>query len=327
MRRPFLGSLSLFLLAVPATGAIPPSAWSEPARYRFEYRVTFREKIPGPVSIWIPYPADNDAQKVLDARIDSPIPWRLTTEKKFGNRTAFLTGGGPVEGEIVLRFLVERNPFRGIPLDAVAPGSPLDPILYLTPDRLIPLEGRIRDLSVEQAKGRNTPAEKARAFYDYVYRTMQYKKVGTGWGRGDAIWACNARYGNCTDFHSLFIGMARSADVAARFVIGFPVPADRDEGTIPGYHCWAEFFDPAQGWVGLDASEAWKNRRPDDYFGKLPNDRIEFTVGRDLVLEPPQQGDPLNYLIYPYVEANGKAFTGFTTEFTFKKLRPRGPAS
>ena len=27
---------------------------------------------------------------------------------------------------------------------------------------------------------------------------------------GDAVWACTSKYGNCTDFHSLFIGMARS---------------------------------------------------------------------------------------------------------------------
>jgi hypothetical protein len=30
-------------------------------------------------------------------------------------------------------------------------------------------------------------------------------------------------------------------------------------------------------------------------------------MGRDLELTPRQQSEPLNYLIYPYVEADGKA--------------------
>ncbi|PYQ11682.1 MAG: transglutaminase [Acidobacteria bacterium] len=329
MRRAFILTAG-FLFLVPAglaTGGAPPSAWTETGHYQFEYRVRIQDKTPGPISIWIPYPAESEAQRVLEAHVEAPLPYRITSDKKFGNRMAYLHGEGPWDGEIVLRFLVERDPFRGVPPDAAAPGTPLDPALYLGADRLIPLQGKIRRLSAEQAKGRQSPGEKARAIYDFVYRTMTYKKEGTGWGRGDAVWACDSHYGNCTDFHSLFIGMARSASVPARFLIGFPIPMDAEEGTVPGYHCWAEFFDPERGWVGLDASEAWKNRQPEDYFGRLPNNRIEFTVGRDLVLEPPQQGEPLNYFIYPYVEVGGKELKGFTTEFHFKKLKPRSPAA
>lgn len=29
-------------------------------------------------------------------------------------------------------------------------------------------------------------------------------------------------------------------------------------------------------------------------------------TGRDLVLNPPQSGEPLNYFMYPYAEADGK---------------------
>ena len=101
--------------------------------------------------------------------------------------------------------------------------------------------------------------------------------------------------------------MARSQGVPARFIIGFPVPADKTEATISGYHCWAEAYDRRRGWLPLDASEAYKSKRNDAYFGKIPSDRIEFTVGRDLLLEPPQQGEPLNFFIYPYLEQDGRA--------------------
>ena len=37
---------------------------------------------------------------------------------------------------------------------------------------------------------------------------MRYDKSGTGWGHGDVLYACDAKKGNCTAFHSLFIAMA-----------------------------------------------------------------------------------------------------------------------
>jgi len=40
-------------------------------------------------------------------------------------------------------------------------------------------------------------------------------------------------------------------------------------------------------------------------FGNLYFDRIQLTVGRDVRLEPPTS-DPLNFMIFPYGEADGK---------------------
>ncbi len=57
----------------------------------------------------------------------------------------------------------------------------------------------------------------------------------------------------------------------------------------------------------MDASEAWKHpERRQYYFGHLDARRVAFTMGRDLVMKPPQHGQPLNFLIYPYVEVDGK---------------------
>jgi len=159
---------------------------------------------------------------------------------------------------------------------------------------------------------------KARAIYDYVIATMRYDKSGTGWGNGDAIWACTAKRGNCTDFHSLFIGMMRAAGVPARFEIGFSLPEDQHGGTIPGYHCWAEFYVAPYGWIPVDASEAWKHPEKKNYFfGAHDDNRLQFSVGRDIRLDPPQQGEPLNYFIYPYAELDGKTFA-LKSEFSFQ---------
>jgi transglutaminase-like putative cysteine protease len=282
--------------------------WTNPMRYTLEYRVDFTTLRTGDDStlrLWVPYPADTRHQKVLSQTIESPWPYTLEFDRT-GNRVLHIQGRGVPERDLVMRFLIERQPSDGIPASVATPNTPLDPERYLQPARLIPLEGAIRQLAEQQSRGATTDAEKIRAFYDYVVKTMRYNKDGTGWGRGDAIWACDNKRGNCTDFHSLFIGMARSQNIPARFIIGFPVPTSTDAGSIGGYHCWAEYYEAGRGWVPVDASEAHKSGKHDAYFGVLPNDRIEFTVGRDLSLEPAQEGPPLNFFIYPYAEADGK---------------------
>ncbi|HXM89878.1 MAG TPA: transglutaminase-like domain-containing protein, partial [Candidatus Acidoferrum sp.] len=176
----------------------------------------------------------------------------------------------------------------------------------LEPNRLVPLTGRIAQVSANLAETDATPLQQARVDYEYVTSIMKYDKSGTGWGRGDAVYACDVRHGNCTDFHSLFIGLARAGGIPARFTIGFPIGA-ANSGEVPGYHCWAEFYSGGV-WVPVDASEASKHPALHDYyFGHLDAARVAFTTGRDLVLRPPQNGRPLNYLIYPYVELDGVA--------------------
>ena len=58
--------------------------------------------------------------------------------------------------------------------------------------------------------------------------------------------------------------------------------------------------------VPIDASEAAKHPQMKELlYGTQPEDRIQFTTGRDLVLSPGSAGQPLNYFIYPYVEVGG----------------------
>jgi transglutaminase-like putative cysteine protease len=148
---------------------------------------------------------------------------------------------------------------------------------------------------------------------------MKYDKSGTGWGHGDTLWACDSKHGNCTDFHSVFISMARAEKIPARFEIGFPLPSDKHSAEIPGYHCWAEFYLDSTGWVPVDISEAWKHQEKHDYFfGAHDVNRMQFTQGRDLKLAPSQEGPPLNYFVYPYVEIGGKEYPNVSIAFSFE---------
>ena len=47
---------------------------------------------------------------------------------------------------------------------------------------------------------------------------------------------------------------------------------------------------------------------------------MQFSVGRDLRLSPPQQGKPLNYFVYPYVEVEGREFLNVSLAFSFADI-------
>jgi hypothetical protein len=54
---------------------------------------------------------------------------------------------------------------------------------------------------------------------------------------------------------------------------------------------------------------------------------MQFSMGRDLKLNPSQQGDSLNYFIYPYVEVAGKAYPNVSNAFSFADANQASAAS
>lgn len=274
--------------------------------------------------IWVPLPYEERSQSIGKVKIKSPVPYKIRSEAEYGNRYAYFVVTGPQLSsgfDIQLAYHVRRFEDR-VDLDSTDDhqGTPsVSTTRFLKPDRLVPLNGEIAGISVHEAGGATLPLDKARRLYDYVVATMHYDHDGTEWGRGDAVWACDSKHGNCTDFHSLFIGLARAAGIPARFEIGFSIPPDSHQGAITSYHCWAQFYASGIGWVPIDASEAWKHKdKRDYYFGALDPNRLKMSLGRDIRLNPPQKGEPLNYFVYPYAELDGKVFTGLKNEYSFQ---------
>ncbi|HUN61745.1 MAG TPA: transglutaminase domain-containing protein [Candidatus Sulfotelmatobacter sp.] len=301
--------------------------------FSYQVHVPATNDASGKFLLWLPLPQQNEFQKISDLRIDSPVAHSEGSDPEYHNPyVVFAPTPAQLEAgfEVTMHFLATRFEHKvdlaSVSRSSVAGGAtPPDLQRYLEPDKLVPLNGVIAELAKEHTAGDTTALEKARDIYDYVITTMRYDKSGEGWGRGDAVWACTSKRGNCTDFHSLFIGMMRASGIPARFEIGFPLPEGKSEGDIPGYHCWAEFYLQGTGWIPVDASEAWKNPAKRDYFfGAHDVNRVFFTYGRDIRLSPQQKGDPLNYFIYPYAELNGQPFKGLQTHFSFQDLAPAG---
>jgi transglutaminase-like putative cysteine protease len=262
------------------------------------------------VDVWVPLPSDGPYQAVTDVKVDAPVPVEMGKDSA-GNRVAHFVLDRPAllgtDLEVKARYrIVRTEAVSGALADRKAPA---DPAAYLAPNRLVPETPRMKELSDRLSKGRPDATGKARAFYDYLVDNGTYDKTAPGWGKGDSERFCDVKKGNCTDFHSAFMALARAQKIPVRFFIGFPLKAEK-EGTVPGYHCWAEFWTGTV-WAPVDASDAAKTKEPVKkayLFGNLDADRFEITTGRDLTLSPAQKDGPVNFFIYPYVEVDGKAY-------------------
>jgi transglutaminase-like putative cysteine protease len=304
--------------------ALTLSALAQDSRhFTFHYGFTVKNLPSGKkVRIWIPAAHSDAYQEVRIVSAKGDLPLKTTHEPKNGNKIYYAeTSAAQPE----LHFDVEYDVVRherialGAPPHLVAASlSSKEKQDDLQPDTLVPITGLPAELAVKVTRGKTLPLDKARAIYEYVFTTMRYDKTGTGWGRGDVLYACDAKKGNCTDFHSLFIAMARSQDIPARFEIGFPLPPDKHSAEIAGYHCWSDFYIEGKGWIPVDISEAWKHQEKRDYFfGSHDVNRVQFSMGRDLRLSPAQDGKPLNYFVYPYVEVDGQEYPNVSLAFSF----------
>ncbi len=318
LRKTALFLLSLFVLIASASA-------QETRHLTFHYAFTVKNVTAGErVRVWFPMAHSDEFQEVKVVSATGDLSLKKTHESRFGNEIYYAETSKAAASELHFEVIYDVVRHERLTLGTATPHlaevqlSTRDRKQLLAPDKLVPITGLPADLAVKVTAGRTTPLDKAHAIYDYVFDNMKYDKTGTGWGRGDVLYACDAKKGNCTDFHSLFISMARSQGIPARFEIGFPLPPDKHAADIAGYHCWADFFEPEHGWVPVDISEAWKHPEKKDYFfGAHDDNRVQFSVGRDLVLNPKQDGEPLNYFVYPYVEVGGQAYPNVSNAFSF----------
>jgi transglutaminase-like putative cysteine protease len=320
--------------APPPTQTSAGEGESEPAdkqrRFTFHYRFRVKDLQPSGdagkdlVRVWLPAPPNDPFQTVKPLEVRAPAKVQEYQELRFGNRLLYLELPVPAEGgfevdapyEVVRREVLDST--AAISQRAETKLTSAERQKLLAADQLVPTSGKPLEL-LRELKPSQDQLHLARQLYDAVDQHVTYKKEGTGWGRGDTNWVCDSGYGNCTDFHSLFLSLARSQGLPAKFEIGFSIPMDQKEGPIAGYHCWAWFYcDDRQRWVPVDISEADKHPEMKDYyFGNLTADRVVFSTGRDLELIPKNAQGRVNFLIYPYIEVGGEVLPQEQVEMLF----------
>jgi len=333
----------LTTLALTGSLALQAAAAQEAPRssrsFRFVYSAGVAEVPDGSknVRLWAPLPLDTPDQTIRNivvkadgadasvtlgpdaAQLQSGekggLHWTISPiQNGFGRSLCLESAGKPVALE--LAFDVTRTETHG-----GGKASPQELTELKQANKMIPLDGKVsaeaKTLTVSA-----DPRAAARSLYDHVLEQMHYDKpAGQPWGRGDAEWACDSHFGNCTDFHSYFMGLARAKGLPARFEMGFSIPGgDEKETKVAGYHCWAYVWIEGHGWLPVDISEADKHGEKADYFfGTLDADRVTMTGGRDLTLTPTPAAGTLNFFVYPYAEIDGKAVEATKA---FKRILP-----
>lgn len=289
------------------------------------------------VRVWIPYPVSDKNQAVEDVKYNGNYTnVGVYREEEYGNALLYAEWSAPVsERVLTYTFKVTRKEavVREFPVDA-APFSQEEFKKYLKGTSLGPVAGKVKETAERITRGKRTVLEKSRAIYDWIVNNMSRDPNVKGCGLGEVERLLESLGGKCADLHSVYVALARSVGVPSREVFGIRIPPGKEGDMTKSQHCWAEFYLPGYGWVPVDPADVRKymleNKVSDPkdikevveyFFGAVNESRIAYGTGRDVTLNPPQKDGKLNYFMYPYAEADGKAIDdlfGFNLGYTIK---------
>jgi transglutaminase-like putative cysteine protease len=221
-------------------------------RLRIAHSIVHRYEPPatGVIQVLRLTPRNYEGQYIINWRIDVSGDTRLNAhEDAFGNLTHVFAADGPfaelsinVEGEVetqntdgVVRGTLERFP----------------PSLFLRYTALTQADDGIRDfaLDLRAANAGDTLAE-LHALLNRLHEEFIREADPAGPPTVTAIEAFRHKSGGTRDLTHIFLGVARSLQIPARYVAGYRCGDPEPEG---GGHAWAEAHVPRLGWVGFDA--------------------------------------------------------------------------
>jgi transglutaminase-like putative cysteine protease len=350
-------SLPLLLSGAGALSAATP----QPKRATFAITNVFTVKVPEgakQVRIWFAVPQDDAESEISNFTAEAAYPIRYGKDSQ-GNKIGYLEVQAPKEQHIGIReaFTLTRTEIRQTPdPKATRPLTEHERatlVAYLQPSTYVIINEQIKALADQIVAGETNPVLAARKLYDWTLTNIDY------WVKypdrlkaspvGSTEYCLNTKTGNCTDFHSLFASLAQASGIPTRIVYGSLLKPTLNGVDVDGsYHCWIQFYAPNLEWVTLDVSLAdlylgdftltEKNQRlvelttatgykgadlqmVDYYFGNLDERRVVWSVGRDLRMDPPQDGGPVNAMHKMHVEVDGKPYTDWTRQFTYNELQ------
>jgi len=333
---------------------------AKPKQAQFQIKNTFTIKVPKgaqTVRVWFAVPQEDSHSVVRNLKVTAGFPVRYETDS-LGNRIGYLEVRAPQQDQVTIEeaFDLTRSEIHsGVDAGATRPLTEAERKAlagYLQPSTHVIVNDDIRSLAASITGGETNPVLAARKLYEWTYKNVSYWVKDPDHLKaspvGSTEYCLRTKTGNCTDFHSLFSSLAIASGIPTRMVYGSLLkPTLNGYDIDASYHCWIEFFAPRVGWTPLDASLANiyaeeikiddKNKKlvelttstgyhgvdrskVDYYFGNLDERRVVWSVGRDLMMQPPQEDGPVNSLPKIYVEVDGKQSGDWTRLFTYKEL-------
>ncbi|HEY5673866.1 MAG TPA: transglutaminase-like domain-containing protein [Malonomonas sp.] len=310
--------------------ACPALTFAHSGAYQWQFDLSAQQ--PGEeVQLWVPYPASDAVQSISNIRWEGNYSSAAVyTDSTFG--TQMLHVRWPKESkdrQLSFSFSAERSEQirRDFPAQEGA-YTPLDYANYLSATSLGPIDGQVKELADQITADKVGILAKARAIYDWTVDNTYRDPETRGCGLGDVTALLRRPGGKCADISSVYIALARAAGVPTREILGIRSGKSEQQDVSTWQHCWAEFFLPSYGWVPVDPADVRKamlkqNLTLDDprvaelreaYWGRVDQYRVRLSEGRDLQLNPPQQGPAVNYLMYPFAQVGGKTIDWLAPE-------------
>lgn len=336
MRRIFVAVLALCWLVVGSAWGATQQAGTITLEVDLSSQAAGKE-----AKLWVPYPTSDQYQTISNIKVSGDFASSgVYTDLSYG--TPMLYAEWPqtaVSRKLVFSFDAERKEINQRNLPTKEPKwNRADYSEYLQPTTKGPLDGDVKKLADKITKGKLTNLAKARAIYDWTVENMYRDPNTKGCGMGDVCELLKKPGGKCTDISSVFIALCRASGVPSREVFSIRLGKKAEEDVTTYQHCWAEFFVPGFGWVTADPADVRKamlveklelndpktKEYREFFWGGIDAYRVVLAKGRDLKLNPPQAGAPLNTFGYPYAEIDGKpvdfyAPKSFVYRYTFKK--------
>lgn len=293
------------------------------------------------VRLWVPYAQSDEFQSIENEKVelDDTHAKQEITEDVNGNKILYVEWDAEAtERKLTYSFDATRKEILRPELSENGDAPDEAVAKYLEPSSTLPIDGEVKALADKITEGKTTNVEKARAIYDWIIANMERDDDVVGCGLGNVPELLNTLKGKCTDINSVFVALCRASGIPAREFFGVRMSGDSEADMTTGQHCWAQFYLQGTGWVGADPADVLKavlkngwekdsaetKERQEYFWGNMDALRVTLSTGRDLILEPKQEGVPLNNFGYPYAEVDGQSITcydpeNFTYKITYKK--------
>jgi hypothetical protein len=155
----------------------------------------------------------------------------------------------------------------------------------VAPNNLIPVDGKIKSAG---GRGNRISERHGRRKLRLPMTTSSRKCATTRRSpAGDAVWASDAKRGNCTASILRFIGMLRADGIPPASTLASLCLRTRTKEISPVITAGPNSMSPKPAGISVDISEAWKAKRKEDYFfGSVDAHRVQLSTGRDVILSP-----------------------------------------
>ncbi|EGT74184.1 transglutaminase-like domain-containing protein [Haemophilus haemolyticus] len=323
----------------------------------YEFTQTYDLVVPkgsqGQTNLWVPLPFNGEYQQVKSIHFEGNYMNAYVTENnKYGAKTLFATWDKDAQKrDLKVTMVIEtkdREPMVKGALENYTPPKDIqysvDVQEYLKATQHIKTDGIVKEFADKIVGKETNPLKKAELIHRWIVKNMERDNSVLGCGDGDVekILTTGVLKGKCTDINSVFVALARAADIPAREIFGIRLGAAEKMGKYSkgafgsaneqgianvsgGQHCRAEFYLAGFGWVPVDSADVAKMRLAEKksvedkdtqavakyLFGNWEANWVGFNHARDFDLYPQPELAPINNFGYPYAEVGGDPLNSF----------------